>query len=376
MWRTLVVLALNAATGAGEQSPYPPSPVIRRISLDWSTHRRLAQGSDNWQATWADDDHQYAAWGDGGGFGATNNLGRVGLGFARIEGDWDNYRGHNVWGGKDAEHPAQFEGKSWGTICVGGELYSWVVPDVPDTGAPRDHFRYIELARSTDHAAHWTKPAWRWWREDNLTVPTFLVCGQNNSGARDDYVYSYFIRPQAPDITHAKFGLKVHKPGALFLARAPRDRLFAGRDAYQWFTGMAGDQPKWGGLAEKKPVFEDPRGTGWCLSAIYNPGLRRCLLATEHTESHVSLLGLFDAPEPWGPWTTVKYWTAHDRFGAVRPGSDRDWADNIFYFSFAPKWFSADGRDFTLVFTGGGQGMDNDSWNSVRGSFLDGASGR
>ena len=323
MWRTLSLLVLNTVTGAAEEAPYPPSPVISRITLDWSTHHRLAQGSDNWQTTWADDDHQYAAWGDGGGFGRSNSGGRVGLGFGRIEGDWNDCRGYNVWGGQDAENPAQFEGKSWGTICIGGVLYSWVIPDVPDTGGPRDHFRYIELARSADHAAHWTKPDWRWSRGDHLTIPTFLVYGKENSGTRDSFVYSYFIRPQSPDITHTAFGLNVHKPGALFLARVPQDRLFAGRDAYEWFAGMAGNEPKWSGLAEKQPVFENPHGSGWCLPAIYNPGLRRYLLATEHTESHVSVLGLFDA-EPWGPWTTVKYWTTDDRFGAIRPGSDLD----------------------------------------------------
>ena len=67
-------------------APYPPSPVIADMVLDWSTHRREALGSDNWQLTWADDDHQYGAWGDSGGFGGTNSNGRVGLGFGRIEG--------------------------------------------------------------------------------------------------------------------------------------------------------------------------------------------------------------------------------------------------------------------------------------------------
>jgi hypothetical protein len=80
-------------------------------------------------------------------------------------------------------------------------------------------------------------------------------------------------------------------------------------------------------------------------------------------------MSLFDAPEPWGPWTTVKYWTTDDRFGQARPGSTLDWADNIFFFSFAPKWFSADGLQFTLVFTGGGSGKNNDSLNTVRGAF-------
>ncbi len=352
------------------EAPYPPSPVIIDFSLDWSTHRRGAPGSDNFQLTWADDDNQYGWWGDGGGFGGTNSDGRVGLGFARIEGDASDWKGYNVWGGKDPENPAQFDGKSWGTISVDGALYSWIVPDVPDTGGPRDHYRYIELARSTDHGASWTKADWRWQVEDDLIVSTFLNFGKDNDGARDEYVYSYFIRPQSTDITQLSFGLNVHKPGAVFLARVHKDRLFAGRDHYAWFAGMHDGEPKWGDLNEKQPVFEDANGTGWCLSASYNPGLSRYLLATEHTHSHVdNLLGIFDAPEPWGPWTTVKYWTRDDRFGEIRKGSDLDWNFNVFFLAFAPKWLSDDGRTFTLTFTGGGRGKDNDSFNTLRGRF-------
>jgi hypothetical protein len=80
-------------------------------------------------------------------------------------------------------------------------------------------------------------------------------------------------------------------------------------------------------------------------------------------------MGLFDAPEPWRPWMIVKYWTADNRFGSQRPGSDLDWRDNVFFF-FAPKWWSEDGREFTLVFNGGGSGRDNDSFNAIGGTFL------
>ncbi|HYI93321.1 MAG TPA: hypothetical protein VEX68_07240 [Bryobacteraceae bacterium] len=86
-------LAASLVRAAAEtKSPYPPSPFIRSVHFDWATHKRDAQGSDNWQLTWPDDDHLYGAWGDGGGFGGTNSDGRVSLGVARIEGAWDNYK--------------------------------------------------------------------------------------------------------------------------------------------------------------------------------------------------------------------------------------------------------------------------------------------
>ncbi|MBZ0258113.1 DUF4185 domain-containing protein [bacterium] len=365
-----IFIAVFSYQTVAQEAPYPPSKAIVDIQFDWSTHRRAAQGSDNFQLAWADDGHQYGWWGDGGGFGGTNNDGRVSLGFARIEGDGDNWSGFNVWGGRDAENPAQFDGKSWGTICIGGVLYSWIVPDKPSTDAPRNHYQYIEIARSTDHGAAWQKAGWRWTIEDNLIIPTLLNCGQDNNDARDEFVYSYFIRPQSQKITQSKFGLEVHKPGAIFLARVHKDHIFDGREHYQWYMGINVGYPVWGPVEARQPVFVDPNGVGWCLSAIYDPGLGRYLLCTEHTKSHSSLLGVFDAPTPWGPWTTVKYYDEKVCFGETRPGSNLDWNHNIFFMAFAPKWFSQDGARFTITFTGGGRGNDNDSFNTLHGRFV------
>ena len=99
---SLLICAATPATSQATKPPYAPGPVIAKMTFDWSTHRRAAQGSDNWQLTWAADGHQYGAWGDGGGFGGTNSDGRVSLGVARIEGPWDAFTGVNVRGGKNA----------------------------------------------------------------------------------------------------------------------------------------------------------------------------------------------------------------------------------------------------------------------------------
>jgi hypothetical protein len=67
---------------------------------------------------------------------------------------------------------------------------------------------------------------------------------------------------------------------------------------------------------------------------------------------------MFDAAEPWGPWTTVTY--------------DEAWGEDqievsTFYWNFTQKWLSADGTEFTLIFTGR---SSNDSWNTVAGRFV------
>ena len=354
--------------------PYPQSEAITDITLDWSTHRRFAPGSDNFQLTWADDDHLYGAWGDGGGFGGTNRLGRVGLGVTRIEGSADSYRGFNVWGGHEAEHPATFDGKSWGMISTGGSLFMWVVPDVPDGKTYRNHYEFIELAQSSDHGATWTKAPWKFTESENITIPTFLNLEQDNSGVPEefgDYVYSYFIRPQNPTMEQEGpqgVGLIVHKPGVLYLARVRSAELLRDKSAYEFLCGYDAEKnPLWGSLNEKHPVFEDLNGVGWCMSASYHSGLKRVLLCTEHGESKRGLIGIFDSPTPWGPWTTIKYHEPTKPFGAQRPGSELDWKNNVFFVAFPTKWMN--GYTFTMNFTGAGQGKDNDSFNTVSGRF-------
>src|SRR5678815_3527274 len=90
-----------SASGSGPPTTPPPpsapaSPaVITGVTFNAASHLRAAPGSDNWPATWSNDDQQYAIWGDGGGFGGTETEGRASLGVARIEGDGRNYQGVN-----------------------------------------------------------------------------------------------------------------------------------------------------------------------------------------------------------------------------------------------------------------------------------------
>lgn len=336
--------------------PYPESPVIRSVEFDWSTHKRDAEGSDNWQLTWADDDHQYGAWGDGGGFGGTNSDGRVSLGVARIEGPWQNYTGVNVWGGKNALNPAHVDGKSWGMISVRGVLYMWVVPGSPLNVMQRE----ARVYRSRNHAATWQPADWAMVHHEDLSIPTICQFGRDYSGARDRFVYHYFIHPREEKSD------TIQRPGTVYLARCPDESLMD-RSTYEFFAGIAGGRPTWTkNIAQKRPVFEDrENGTGWVLSVTYNRGLRRYLLMTDHITSNRGNLGIFDAPEPWGPWTTVLYLdeARGTNFGAGRI------EPNTFFWNMPTKWQSRDGLDFTLVFTGSGRGKNNDSFNLVRGRF-------
>lgn len=352
----IVLAGSNLAAAEKSVAPYPRSPVIAAVEFEFSTHRRLAPGSDNWPTTWADDDHLYSAWGDGGGFGGTNSKGRVFLGVARITGDSTRYEGKNVWGGHEPEHAATFGGKSYGILSVGGVLYMWVAPQ------PNPHLDHSQIAFSRDHGATWRLAEWKFAFADGLTVPTFLNFGRDYAGARDNYVYSYYIQPAwGPGVAKrtAAHTFDVHQPGRIHLSRVPADAILD-RARYEFFSGRdPAGAPMWSKDPKRKqPVFEDANGVGWNVSVTFNSGLKRYLLTTEHTETHAGKFGLFDAPEPWGPWTTVAY---EDAWG-------NDHVEvSTFYWNFPSKWLSTDGRQFTLVFTGKNT---NDSWNTVSGRFV------
>ncbi|TWU62555.1 hypothetical protein V7x_42900 [Crateriforma conspicua] len=342
------------------KAPYPPSGAITDVSFDWSTHTSKAPGSDNWPTTWSDDGHLYAAWGDGGGFGGTNKRGRSSLGIARIEGDAETYRGFNVWGGHEPEtqQKSKVIGKSYGLICVEGVLYMWVGLFRPNS-TPFDEVR---LAHSLDKGHTWKFCDWSFTRADRVMIPTFLNFGRDNAGARDQYVYSYLIRYQSeegPDNYEDKVPwLQCQRPGLIDLARVPKTGVLD-RSKWEFFCGSNTDgSPKWTSqLQERKPVFEDSNGVGWCISVSHNGRLRRYILASEHTETHRGNLGIHDAPEPWGPWSTCYY---------AKGWGDNQIPKNTFYWSFVNKWLSTDGTDFVMVFTGR---KENDSWNTVHGKF-------
>jgi hypothetical protein len=79
-----------------------------------------------------------------------------------------------------------------------------------------------------------------------------------------------------------------------------------------------------------------------------------CWRQNIHEASKV-ILSLFDAEEPWGPWTTVGYYSNWEEAG------------RNFYWNFANKWASEDGQAFTLVYSGIGE---SDAWHTVRGRFI------
>ena len=354
----LLVIILVSREGsmlAQRQPPYPPSSVIRDILWLWETHQTAALGSDLWPMTWGPNDCLYAAWGDGGGFGGSDTDGRVAMGFARIEGDPNHWRGINVNGGKDAEYQAAFpkKGKTGALLCVDGTLYSMVNlqdGDWPDV----NHV----LAWSLDKGATWNKADWIFPKGEGHFQPAkFLNAGRNYDGlpsGLERVVYIYGPRQS-------------NEPGSgnhLYLARVPRKKIRES-SAYEFACGLndAG-QPIWNTNSTlAQSIFADTNGVS-PGAVVYVPGIKRFLLTCFHTGP--GQLGLFDSSTPWGPWTTVRYDEHWGQMGADGEGLSCE---------FPQKWMSRDGLTLWSVFSvygdGGKVGINaHDKFNLVKATLI------
>jgi hypothetical protein len=348
-WRRWPLAAASLVAGALlDASLVNAEPVIQEIYFDWSTYQVLGLGSDNWPLTWCEDDHQYTSWGDGGGFGGTNTDGRDSLGFARITGSYDSLQTQNLWGGMNGISKAEFDGKVTSILCLGGNLYAWRSPS-----SSLSAFDFKQLILSEDKGITWQEDAFPSSRVDGCVgcpgLPYMINYGQNYAANQDGYVYTFWIELQDTATWN------VQSPGVLWLSRAPAaNRDFGDSANWEWLTGFdANENPIWGSIADRVPCFEDADGL-MRGSAVYVPGLQLYLMVTNHTASNQGNIAIWEAPEPWGPWSPIL--------------KEYDWPENdpnalatasFSFGSFSPKWFSPDGLSGVFIWFG------PDRWNSL-----------
>lgn len=329
----------HAASPSSSNPPYPASSVIKGITWDWGSRVRKAPGSDLWPVTWGAGNNLYAAWGDGGGFGGTDSKGRVSLGFAKIEGSPEHFTGVNIWGGEAGKNPAQFGGKSGGMFSANGTLYAWI--NLQNRPWPHPD---VTLAWSDNLGATWEKAAWIFPGTNAAFRPEgFLNFGRDNANARDQYIYIY--------------GRDVGNDRAAFLARVLPSNL-RDKTRYEYFCGLGGKgAPEWStNIINRRPCFSDPNGVEG-FTVIYNQPLGRYIATTAH--GNVARLGIFDAPQPWGPWTTIAY---YDDWG----GYPKHGGEALAY-SFPTKWISNDGLTMWMIFSAYDPPTDSlDSFNLVK----------
>jgi hypothetical protein len=114
------------------------------------------------------------------------------------------------------------------------------------------------------------------------------------------------------------------------------------RNAYEFYSGIdTGGDPEWSGdIRQRKAMFTFPGGCNR-IDVTYNAPLGRYLLVmrSRAQAGGIDQFSIYDAPEPWGPWTTVFYTEDWD----VDPGESAH---------LPAKWISADGKTCHLVFAG------------------------
>jgi CubicO group peptidase (beta-lactamase class C family) len=317
--------SLPGKGGGGLGSPYPPSSII--TGIEWAPKEsivRRAKGSDNWPLTWADDDHLYTAYGDGNGFEPFIKP-KLSMGFARVEGGPTDFQGINISTptGETLGDGAKGK-KASGILMVDGVLYLWT-----------RNAGNSQLAWSKDRGQTWEWADWKF--TTSFGCPTFLNFGKNYAGARDDFVYIYSHDNDSAYLPADR----------MVMARVPKNAI-RDRNAYEFFAGLdAKGQPRWSkDIADRGAVFTH---TGRCYRSgiTYNPALKRYLWVQIVPGSQGKKpdtrfeggFGIFDAPEPWGPWTTAFFTEKWD----VGPGESA---------SLPAKWMSPDGRTVHLVFSG------------------------
>ena len=328
-----VVAPVVRAISTPRKAPYPPSPVIRGVR--WAPKAsivRKARGSDTWPMTWADDDAQYTAYGDGQGFDP-HVPEKLSLGFARVVGPPEDFTGINIRSATGEQKGDGAEGqKASGMLMVDGVLYLWV-----------EERRQLP----TGLVVRTMRRTWTWCRlevRDELRLPDVpelrqgLRRGQGRLRLRLLSGRRQCLSGRRPHGPGAGAEGADHRPGGLRVLQGTG----RGRDADSGPRDIAG----------RGAVFDHPGG---CYrSAIsYDAGLKRYLWCQTLPGGDARFrggFGIYDAPEPWGPWTTVYFTEDWD----VGPGETC---------SFPTKWMSADGKTVHLVFSG-------DDCFSVRGAEL------
>ena len=337
----IAAMAVFFVPNSASATPYPQSSTITGISWGSIQPARGVE-SDLWINTWANDGNIYAGWGDGWGFGGeTSGLcqgDKPYIGISKITGSGSNWSGSDIFcGGRWAPSNTHPQGKPIGMIAVGNTLYMGVTQ--------QDVWTKYKILKSTDYGKTWYQSNGGLW-DDNLwdfnsangeVMPAFIERGPGYStGPSDGYVYGVMDSENSTGKD-------------LYLARVPKDQIMT-RSSYRYFAGLSGGNPTWTADAmQKKSIFYDANGTGWGSMISYVPSLNRYLLTAVHNYNASTYLsdgswGLFDGPNPWGPWTTVAYYTT-----ATNP-----WRDSCpkFNLSFPQKWMSTDGKSLYMTFSG------------------------
>ena len=384
-WWVMQVAAFRAnqwTVGSPVTSPYPPSKILGSISWSETSKQRYASGSDIWESVWASDGNVYGAWGDGTGFAGTS---KTQIGVSQISGlpSSGPITGTDVYFGSP---PAS---TCLSLTSVGGKPHAIVA--LPSSSMYlihkiQDHCSTSVLAHSTNNGTSWSDQIGGTslvWPDSNGFDPNaILQYGEAQAGGLSpdstgtQYLYIYLA---------GNFRYSGYTGSDLiytYLARVPESPSNAIETVTNWSyflgTTAAGD-PIWSTSdndAEAAPVWADLNNAD-SVSVVFDSAIGRYIAYNDHGNACTSdgssgpcerQVSLFDAPSPWGPWTTFDYEENFDNTGCgtncLSTGPAVGW-------SMVQKWIGSDGLSIWPEYSSieVSSTADYDSLNLIKGTI-------
>ena len=345
MTKRLIVFALAllwATAARGQTSPVPNSTFVSTWVWDCAGNISSGEG-DLWGTGWHSDGTLITAWGDDKGFqGSSGNS----FGFASLAGTPVRLNDGSVVG-TDISDTADLGtewcltdagvidptgctnqgGKPEGNFMVDNDVFYFVL----DTQGTGDDYAF---AYSSDKMASFTMCATTFPElvsggnpepQPGVPIGGFISFGQNNADARDGYFYvatSGHIQGRTVDFSEDVGLMRILAPtpgNESDICDAPDgNKVYA---KWEFLSGPdvdvdgildSGATPTWSSDRDDQiAIFSDP-ATVARPDIFYNDVIGRYFMVMNHNVSgdlkpDQAGMGVFDAPDPWGPWTTVDY---------------------------------------------------------------------
>lgn len=290
---------------------YEESPAIAFVSVEGPLQPFKSHG-DLWFTTWADDDNLYCSWGDGSGIGRGPF---TDMGIGRLSGSLPDITGVTLY--RDSyteEDDISLNNKPSSLLFLNGRLYVQVHSPLGDPSIGY-------LVYSDDYGVTWKRAPgespWNRRENSNFRCLFFINIGKNYNLNTDGYVYALGIG------TEWGWGRDI------YLARVLKDHILD-YHAYEYLVTVKDGIPFWS-LFQGDALPVPGIVTRDQASAMYHPGAERYILLTSKD--------VFDAPNPWGPWTCAGSWARPPEDGwrgGYQPGIiSKDTGDDYFWFTLA-----------------------------------------
>jgi hypothetical protein len=388
-WYVMQMAAFRAVGGGTGGSPYPQSAILKSISWDEATKKRYATGSqctqnclanpgsDIWDSAWASDGNIYSVWGDGSGFNSTNQQYEIGVsslaGLPSSITGADDYYGVTKGFTCSTTPPPTVGGKPGGVVALPTTtMYLFhTTQDVKIGGVCNAN---AWLARSTNVGASMTftdhvgSGGGLQWPDASGFIPAAVLqygSGQVGALAPDSmgihYIYIY--------------GNNAAHKGSSYLARVAASPANSIETLTNWsyFGGLdTSGNPTWvSSSASATPVWADSNNAQ-SLLVTFDAAIGRYIAYNDHGTgaggtppvAAMRQVSLFDAPSPWGPWTTFDYEENFDNPPNCTTNCLGD--GEAVGFSMMQKWFGSDGLSMWPIYSSTGVW---DSLNVIKGTM-------